>query len=271
MTTGATLLYAVADALIEEYGRDATEWIEGGGRADIERRAAEWREAIEAGRWIERPEDILVLRALRRVEHTVALPGGPDTELIREFMDEDHGRRRPGAATRIGEVPPMRSFATTRASRSIPSAPIGASTGARSAATTRSRRRMQPRRSRAGRLWSKRVSPGRAMSSGGCRSRISPGGCAKRRRRRTRGARTDGCPSRTGRCSATCARCARTERNGSFRPTCGFARSTRSNSRAVRSARWCGAWRGSEASSKRSPRRRSRAHGGQPAPSGRSA
>ena len=67
MTANTKLIHAIADALIGEYDEEATEWLEDGGRANIERIVAEWRAAIEQGRWVERLEDVLVLRALRHV------------------------------------------------------------------------------------------------------------------------------------------------------------------------------------------------------------
>ena len=75
MTTNTNLIHAIADALIKAHGQDRTEWFECGGRAKVERGVAGWRAAIEDGAWIDRPEDILVLRALRHVEHTVELAG----------------------------------------------------------------------------------------------------------------------------------------------------------------------------------------------------
>ena len=92
-------------ALIGEYDEEATEWLEDGGRANIERIVAEWRAAIEEGHWVERLEDVLVLRALRHEEHWVTVLGGPNTEvLIRELVDEDWRARGVETATRIGEV-----------------------------------------------------------------------------------------------------------------------------------------------------------------------
>ena len=105
MTANTKLIHAIADALIGEYDEEATEWLEDGGRANIERIVAEWRAAIEEGRWVERLEDVLVLRALRHEEHWVTVLGGPDTEaLIRELVDEDWRARGVETATRIGEV-----------------------------------------------------------------------------------------------------------------------------------------------------------------------
>ena len=104
MTTNTNLIHAIADALIKAHGQDRTEWFECGGRAKVERGVAGWRAAIEDGAWIDRPEDILVLRALRHVEHTVELAGDARIEppRIRALVNEDwHGRRR-AAKARIG-------------------------------------------------------------------------------------------------------------------------------------------------------------------------
>ena len=76
MTTNTNLVHAIADALVEthgHHGQDATEWFECGGRAKVGRGVAGWRAAIGDGAWTDRSEDILVLRALRHVEHTVEL------------------------------------------------------------------------------------------------------------------------------------------------------------------------------------------------------
>jgi len=105
MNANTHLIHTIADALIEAHGEDATEWLEGGGRAEVERSVAGWRAAIAEGAWIDRPEDILVLRALRHVEHTVEVAGGARIEArIRALVDEDWHGRRPGAKARIGEV-----------------------------------------------------------------------------------------------------------------------------------------------------------------------
>ena len=105
MTTNAKLTHVIADALIGAYGEEAAEWLEDGGRANVERILAEWRTAIEEGGWIERIEDVLVLRALRHEAHWVEVLGGPDAEtLIRELVDEDWRARGVETATRIGEV-----------------------------------------------------------------------------------------------------------------------------------------------------------------------
>ena len=105
MATSTNLIHASADALIETHGQDGTEWLECGGRAKVEGGVAGWRAAIEGGAWTDRPEDILVLQALRHVEHTVELAGDARIEpRTRALVDEDrHGRRR-GAKVRIGEV-----------------------------------------------------------------------------------------------------------------------------------------------------------------------
>ena len=105
MTTDDSLIHAIADALIEAHGQDATEWLECGGRTAIEHRVAGWCAAIAEDAWIGRPEDILVLRALRHVDHTVELTGGNGIEArIRAFVDEDWHGRRSAANSRIGEV-----------------------------------------------------------------------------------------------------------------------------------------------------------------------
>ena len=105
MNANTHLLHAIADALIEAHGEDAVDWLEGEGRAAVERGVAGWRAAIAEGAWIDRPADILVLRALRHIEHTVELEGGARIEArIRALADEDWLGRRPGAKGRIGEV-----------------------------------------------------------------------------------------------------------------------------------------------------------------------
>ena len=106
MTTNTNLIHAIADALIETHGRDRRVWFKCGGRAKVERGVAGWRATIRDGARTDRPEDILVLRALQHVEHTVELAG--DTRIeprrVRALVDEGrHGRRR-GAKARIGEV-----------------------------------------------------------------------------------------------------------------------------------------------------------------------
>ena len=105
MNANTHLIQAIADALIEAHGEDATEWLEGEGRAEIARGVAGWRAAIAEGAWIHRPADILVLRALRHVEHILELAGGACIEArLRALVDEDRHGRRPGAKGRIGEV-----------------------------------------------------------------------------------------------------------------------------------------------------------------------
>ena len=105
MNANTHLVHAIADALIEVHGEDAIDWLEGEGRAAVERGVADWRAAIAEGAWIDRPADLLVLRALRHVEHTVELEGDARIEArIRALADEDRLGRRPGAKARIGEV-----------------------------------------------------------------------------------------------------------------------------------------------------------------------
>ena len=76
MTANTELIGAIAGALVADHGEEATEWLDGGGRANVARIVAEWGAAIDEGRWIERIEDVLVLRALRRETHWVEVPGG---------------------------------------------------------------------------------------------------------------------------------------------------------------------------------------------------
>ena len=84
MTTNTNLIHAIADALIETHGQDGTEWLECRGRARVERGVAGWSAAIEDGAWTDRPEDTVVPRAFRHVEHTVELAGDARIEpLIR--------------------------------------------------------------------------------------------------------------------------------------------------------------------------------------------
>ena len=78
MTANTKLIQAIAGALVAEHGEEATEWLDGGGRANVARIVAEWRAAIEEGRWIERLGDVLLLRALRHETHWVEILGGPD-------------------------------------------------------------------------------------------------------------------------------------------------------------------------------------------------
>ena len=105
MKTNTSLIDAIAGALVADHGEDATEWLEGGARANVHRIVAEWRAAIEDGGWIERLEDVLVLRALRHDEHWVEVLGGPDAEALnRELVDVDWRARGVETSTRIGEV-----------------------------------------------------------------------------------------------------------------------------------------------------------------------
>ena len=105
MAANRKLIHAITDALIAEHGDNAVDWLDDGGRANVERIIAEWHAAIEEDRWIERIEDVLVLRALRHDTHWVEVLGGPDAEtLIREFVHEDWRARGVDTATRIGEV-----------------------------------------------------------------------------------------------------------------------------------------------------------------------
>ena len=105
MTANTKLIGAIAGALVAGRGEAATEWLDGGGRANVERIVADWGAAIEEGRWIERLEDVLVLRALHLETHWVEVLGGPDAEaLVREFVDEDWRTRGVETATQIGEV-----------------------------------------------------------------------------------------------------------------------------------------------------------------------
>ena len=105
MSANTHLIHAIADALIEVHGSDATEWLECGGRAAVARGVAGWRAAIVEGAWLHEPEDILVLRAFRHVEHVVELASDAHIEArIRALVDEDWHGRRPGAKARIGEV-----------------------------------------------------------------------------------------------------------------------------------------------------------------------
>ena len=105
MNANTHLTHAIADALIEAHGEDAIDWLEGRGRAEVDRGVAGWRAAIAEGAWIDRPADLLVLRALRHVEHVVELAAGARIETrIRALVDEDRHGRRPDAKARIGEV-----------------------------------------------------------------------------------------------------------------------------------------------------------------------
>ena len=53
MTASTKLIHAIANALIAEYGEEAIDWREDGGRANVERILAEWRVAGSSGsrRW----------------------------------------------------------------------------------------------------------------------------------------------------------------------------------------------------------------------------
>ena len=105
MNADTHLIHTIADALIEAHGDDALDWLEGGGRAAVERSVAGWRAAIAEGAWIHRPADIVVLRALRHVEHVVELKGDVRIKTrLRALVDEDRHGRRSGARARIGEV-----------------------------------------------------------------------------------------------------------------------------------------------------------------------
>ena len=105
MTTSTNPIDAIADALIGTRGQDRTEWLECGGRAEVDRGVAGWWAAIEDGAWTDRPEDTLVLRALRHVKLTAELVGDARIEpRIRAFVDEDRQGRWHGAKERIGEV-----------------------------------------------------------------------------------------------------------------------------------------------------------------------
>ena len=102
MTTNTNLIHAIADALIETHGQDGTEWLECGGRAKVERGVAGWRAAIEDGAWTDRPEDILVLRALRHVEYTVELAGDARIEPRASARSSTRTGTDGGAARRRG-------------------------------------------------------------------------------------------------------------------------------------------------------------------------
>ena len=105
MNSNTHLIHAIADALIEAHGQDATEWLECGGRAAVARGVAGWHAVIAAGAWLHAPEDLLVLRALRHVEHTVELQGDARIEArLRALVDMDRHGQRPRAKARIGEV-----------------------------------------------------------------------------------------------------------------------------------------------------------------------
>ena len=90
MSTNADLFHAIAGAFIEAHGQDGMEWLECGGSAAIERGVAGWRAEIAEGAWLDHPEDVLLLRALRRIEHIVEFAGGARISArIRAFVDED--------------------------------------------------------------------------------------------------------------------------------------------------------------------------------------
>ena len=72
MMASTKLIHAIANALIAEYGEEATDWLEDGGRANVERILAEWSAAIE---------EVLVLRARRHQAHWVEILGGPGPRL----------------------------------------------------------------------------------------------------------------------------------------------------------------------------------------------
>ena len=215
MTANTTLIHAIAQALVGEYGEDATGWLEDGGRANVERIVAEWRTAIEEGRWIERTEDVLVLRALRHYEHWVEVLGGPDAEtLIRELADEDWRARGVETTTRIGEVfahellrgdtgEPFESIEYDW--REHGNAIRGEDDEQRG---TRQRRSPEPR------PVSRCASPRRVTSSAGSRSSTCRRRSARRKPRWTQATRADGPRSRTIRCSATSGPCARTGWSG---------------------------------------------------------
>ena len=80
MAANTEFIGVIADALVSDQGEEATEWLEGGGRTRVPRIVAEWRATIEEGRWIERLEVLLVLRALRHETHWVEVLDGPDAE-----------------------------------------------------------------------------------------------------------------------------------------------------------------------------------------------
>ena len=50
MTANTKFIGAIAGGLVAEHGEEETEWLEGGGRANVARIVAEWRAAIEEGR-----------------------------------------------------------------------------------------------------------------------------------------------------------------------------------------------------------------------------
>ena len=105
MSTNADLFHAIADALMKAHGQDATEWIEHGCRAAIGLGVAGWRTEIAEDSWLDRPEDVRVIRAMRHIEDVVELAGGARIKArIRALVDEDWNGQRHGAKVRIGEV-----------------------------------------------------------------------------------------------------------------------------------------------------------------------
>ena len=50
MTANTKLIGAIASALFAEHGEEATEWLEGGGRANVARIVAEWCAAVRGRR-----------------------------------------------------------------------------------------------------------------------------------------------------------------------------------------------------------------------------
>ena len=188
MSTDADLFQAIVDAPIEAHGQSVTEWLECGGRAAIECGVAGWRSETAEDAWLDRREDVLVLRALQHIEHVVELAGGARIKArIRAFVDEDWNGRRQGAMARIGEVfahelllgdtgEPFDSIKCTRF----------ASTARRYRARTTSSRGTRRWRFPAPRPALKCASPRRDTSSAGSRSSIFRDGRARRRRWRTR-------------------------------------------------------------------------------------
>ena len=262
MTENTKLTHAIADALIGEYDEEATEWLEDGGRANIERIVAEWRAAIEEGRWVERLEDVLVLRALRHEEHWATVLGGPDTDaLIRELVDEDWRARGVETATRIGEV-----FAheLLRGDTGEPFESIEYDWREHGSAV-RGEDDDQP--------WNA------ATPLSGTETRIAvclaearyverrvpfvdlPGKVRHAKAAVDAGDESGWTPVADGPVFRYVRLCARTGWSGRFRRTFAFARSTPSSSCAPPAARLCSSRRGSAAGWKTLPRRRSRARG----------
>ena len=236
MTANIHLIHAIADALIEAHGEDATEWLECGGRAEVERGLAGWRAAIAEGAWIDRPADILVLRALRHVEHVVELEGGVRIKTrLRALVDEDRHGRRPGARARIGEV---FAHALLRGDTGEPFESIEYAYREHGEAVRGDDDEQPwdaaPPLSGAGNCVEACLAEARYVE------RRVPflDGCARRRPRRTRATSAAGRRSTRVRCSATCAGSAKTARSGWCRRACGFAPSTWSSSCALPGARW---------------------------------